>query len=121
MVTKGVLKDANGKALTKDDFRIIFKSPLLPEGPYSVLGSLPPELKDAIKTAFIDMPKKDKAAFASLSDGKDIEFAPHQRRRLRSDRRHGQVQRRPAQDWLVTNTASGAGSKRFRPVSLLGA
>ena len=75
MVTKGVLKDANGKALTKDDFRILFKSPLLPEGPYSVLGSLPPELKDAIKTAFLDMPKKDKAAFDALSDGKDIEFA----------------------------------------------
>jgi phosphonate transport system substrate-binding protein len=76
MITKGVLKDASGKALTKDDFRIVFKSDMLPEGPYSVLASLPDELKTAIKTALLDMPKKDKAAFDALSDGKDLEFAP---------------------------------------------
>jgi phosphonate transport system substrate-binding protein len=75
MITKGVLKDGNGKALTKDDFRVIFKSDFLPEGPYAVLGSLPDDLKAAIKAAFIDMPKNDKAAFDALSDGKDLEFA----------------------------------------------
>lgn len=76
MLTKGVLKNADGTPMKKEDFRIIFKSPLLPEGPYSVLGSLPDDLKAAIKQAFVDMPKKDKAAFDALSDGKDIEFAP---------------------------------------------
>jgi phosphonate transport system substrate-binding protein len=76
MLTKGVLKNADGTPMKKEDFRIIFKSPLLPEGPYSVLGSLPDDLKAAIKQAMVDMPQKDKAAFDGLSDGKDIEFAP---------------------------------------------
>jgi phosphonate transport system substrate-binding protein len=76
MITKGVLKDGSGNPMKKEDFRIVFKSDLLPEGPYSVLGSLPDDLKASIKQAFLDMPKKDKAAFDALSDGKDIEFAP---------------------------------------------
>jgi phosphonate transport system substrate-binding protein len=78
MITKHLLKDANGKELTKDDFRILFKSPLLFEGPFAVINTLPQDMKDAIKTAFLDMPKKDKAAFDSLSDGQDIEFVATQ-------------------------------------------
>lgn len=76
MLTKGVLKTADGAPMKKDDFRVIFKSEMLPEGPYSVLSSLPADLKASIQQAFIDMPKTDKAAFDALSDGKDIEFAP---------------------------------------------
>jgi phosphonate transport system substrate-binding protein len=76
MLTKGVLKNADGSAMKKADFRILFTSPLLPEGPYAVLASLPPDLKKSIGTALIEMNKKDKAAFDALSDGKDIEFAP---------------------------------------------
>lgn len=76
MITKGVLKDADGKPMTKEDFRIVFKSDFLPEGPYSVLASLPADLKKQIADAFIAMPKNDPKAFAGLSDGKDIEFAP---------------------------------------------
>ncbi|SHE93784.1 phosphonate transport system substrate-binding protein [Kaistia soli DSM 19436] len=76
MITKGVLKDADGKPMTKDDFRIVFKSDFLPEGPYSVLASLPADLKKQITEAFLTMPKNDPKAFAGLSDGKDIEFAP---------------------------------------------
>ena len=49
---------------------------MLPEGPYAVLGSLPDDLKAAIKQALLDMPTKDKAAFNGLSDGKDTEFVP---------------------------------------------
>lgn len=74
MITKGILKDANGKPLTKDDFRIVFKSDFLPEGPFAVLGSLPEKLKTDIKNAFLEMPKNDKAGFDALSDGKDKEF-----------------------------------------------
>lgn len=74
IIAKGLLKDANGKPLTKADFRIVFKSDFLPEGPFAVLDSLPNDLKDAIKQAFLDMPKKDKKGFDGLSDGKDIEF-----------------------------------------------
>ncbi|KAB2803523.1 phosphonate ABC transporter substrate-binding protein [Brucella anthropi] len=74
MVSRGVLKDADGKAMTKDDFRVIFKSDFLPEGPFAVLNTLPDQLKADIKQAFLDMPNKDKAGFDALSDGKDQEF-----------------------------------------------
>ncbi|MBV8825395.1 MAG: phosphonate ABC transporter substrate-binding protein [Bradyrhizobiaceae bacterium] len=68
MVTKGMAK--------KEDFRIIFKSGLLPGSPYARLSTLPDDLKAAIAKAFADAPTKDKAAFDRLSDGKDKEFVP---------------------------------------------
>jgi phosphonate transport system substrate-binding protein len=76
LLPKGLLKSADGKVLTKADFRVIFKSDFLPEGPYAILGSLPDDLKKLIKDAFLAMPAKDKVAFDALSDGKDLEFAP---------------------------------------------
>jgi phosphonate transport system substrate-binding protein len=66
MATKNLLK--------KDDFRIIYKSDLIPNSPYAYLASLPPDLKAAIAKAFFDAPTKAKAAFDKLSDGKDKEF-----------------------------------------------
>ncbi|MBV9079286.1 MAG: phosphonate ABC transporter substrate-binding protein [Methylobacteriaceae bacterium] len=74
MITKGLVKSADGKTLAKDDFRIVFKSDFLPEGPFAVLASLPDDLKAAIQTALLEAPKKDKPAFDKLSDGKDQEF-----------------------------------------------
>jgi len=74
MLAKGMLKNADGTPMKIEDFRIVFKSDLLPEGPFSALSSLPKEVKDAIRQAMLDAPKKDKAAFDRLSDGKDIEF-----------------------------------------------
>jgi phosphonate transport system substrate-binding protein len=68
MVAKGMAK--------KDDFRIVFKSGLLPGSPYAYLADLPPDLKQAIRAAFMAAPTKDKAAFDRLSDGKDKEFVP---------------------------------------------
>jgi len=68
MAAKGMAK--------KEDFRIIFKSGLLPGSPYAYLSDLPDELKKAIAKAFAEAPAKDKAAFDRLSDGKDIEFVP---------------------------------------------
>jgi len=68
MVTKGMAK--------KEDFRIVFKSGLLPGSPYAYLSNLPDDLKKSIVTAFTDAPTKDKAAFDRLSDGKDREFVP---------------------------------------------
>lgn len=76
MIAKGVLKDADGNPMKKEDFRVVFKSDFLPEGPYAALASLPADLKAALKQAFLDMPKKDADAFAALSDGKDTEFVP---------------------------------------------
>src|SRR5271165_5044925 len=66
MVKKGMAK--------KEDFRIIFKSELLPGSPYAYLSSLPDDLKQSIEQAFMAAPTKDKAAFDRLSDGKDKEF-----------------------------------------------
>ena len=66
MVTKGIAK--------KDDFRIVFKSDLLPGSPYAYLTDLPADLKKAILNAFIEAPIKNKAVFDRLSDGKDKEF-----------------------------------------------
>lgn len=68
MAKKGMVK--------KEDFRIIFKSGLLPNSPYAYLAALPDELKKSIVAAFHDAPTKDKAAFDRLSDGKDKEFVP---------------------------------------------
>jgi phosphonate transport system substrate-binding protein len=58
----------------KEDFRIIFKSELLPGSPYAYLSSLPDDLKQSIQKAFKAAPAKDKTAFDRLSDGKDREF-----------------------------------------------
>jgi phosphonate transport system substrate-binding protein len=76
MAEKGMLKDGSGKALKPEDFRVVFRSDLMPGDPYAVLSSLPADLKQAIKQAMLDMPKKDKAGFDALSDGKDLEFVP---------------------------------------------
>ncbi|MGQ3296998.1 phosphonate ABC transporter substrate-binding protein [Reyranella sp.] len=66
MVSKGLAK--------KEDFRIIYKSDLIPNSPFAYLASLPPDLKAAITKAFMESPTKAKAAFDKLSDGKDREF-----------------------------------------------
>src|SRR5215472_8703407 len=68
MVNKGMVK--------KEDFRRIFKTPILPGSPYAYLSDLPDDLKQAIVAAFKDAPTKDKAAFDKLSDGKDQGFVP---------------------------------------------
>jgi phosphonate transport system substrate-binding protein len=66
MVKKGLAK--------QEDFRIIYKSDLIPNSPFAYLASLPPDLKAAISKAFMESPTKAKAAFDKLSDGKDREF-----------------------------------------------
>src|SRR5262245_38538084 len=58
----------------KDDFRIIYKSELIPNSPYAYLADMPADLKAAIWKAFEEAPTKNKAAFDKLSDGKDKEF-----------------------------------------------
>jgi phosphonate transport system substrate-binding protein len=68
MDTKGMAK--------KENFRIIFKSELLPGSPYAYLSDLPDDLKKSIATTFAEAPTKDKVAFDRLSDGKDKEFVP---------------------------------------------
>ncbi|MET0221951.1 MAG: phosphonate ABC transporter substrate-binding protein, partial [Tardiphaga sp.] len=74
MLTKGMLKNADGSAMKKDDFRIIHKSALIINGPYAYSSDLPEDAKKAIEKAFFDAPTKDKAAFDKLSDGQKKGF-----------------------------------------------
>ncbi len=68
MAAKGMVKS--------EQFRMIFKSPLLPGAPCVYLTSLPDDLKGAIRRAFMEAPQKDPAAFDRLSGGKGRGFAP---------------------------------------------
>jgi phosphonate transport system substrate-binding protein len=76
MLAKNMVKSSDGKQLTKDDFRIIVKSDLIINSPYAYLSDLPEDMKAAIKKAFLDAADKDKEAFAKLSDGKNLPWAP---------------------------------------------
>ena len=68
MASKGMAK--------AEDFRVLWKSPVLPGSPYAWIKSLPADAKDAIRKAFIEAPTKNKAAFDKLSDGKGRGNAP---------------------------------------------
>ncbi|MCX7380968.1 MAG: phosphonate ABC transporter substrate-binding protein [Alphaproteobacteria bacterium] len=72
MLSKGMLKNADGSLMKKEDFRIVLTSDLIINSPTSYLSDMPEDLKAAIKAAFLDAPKKDKAAFDKLSDGKNL-------------------------------------------------
>ncbi|MGJ5178334.1 phosphonate ABC transporter substrate-binding protein [Bradyrhizobium oligotrophicum] len=76
MLTKGMLKNADGSAMKKEDFRIIHKSAPIINGPYAYNSDLPADLKEAIAKAFFEAPTKDKAAFDRLSDGQKKGFHP---------------------------------------------
>ena len=76
MLTKGMLKNADGTPMKKDDFRIIHKSAQIINGPYAYGSDLPDDLKAAIAKAFFEVPAKDKAAFDRLSDGQKKGFNP---------------------------------------------
>jgi len=66
---------ANKSMVKKDDFKIVFRSELIPGPPYAVLTSMPADLKAAIAKAFFDAPTKAPEAFKRLSDGKSPGFA----------------------------------------------
>lgn len=74
MLHKGMVKKPDGSMMKKEDFRIAWKSPLLPGSPFAYLADMPDEMKKAITKAFVEAPQKDKDAFAKLSDGKDLGF-----------------------------------------------
>ena len=76
MLTKGMLKNPDGSPMKKEDFRIVLKSELIINSPTAMLANLPPELKAAIRTAFLEAATKDEAAFKRLSDGKNQPYQP---------------------------------------------
>src|ERR1700753_3336915 len=76
MLTKGMVKNADGTPMKKEDFRIIVKSDFIINSPYAYLSDLPADMKAAIKQAFLDAPQKDPEAFKKLSDGKNKPWQP---------------------------------------------
>jgi phosphonate transport system substrate-binding protein len=76
MLSKGMLKNADGSPMKKEDFRIVLKSDTIINSPLAYLSDLPEDAKKAIAQAFFDADKKDHDAFAKLSDGKNKPWAP---------------------------------------------
>jgi phosphonate transport system substrate-binding protein len=76
MLTKGMLKNADGSPMKKEDFRIILKSDLIINSPTAMLSSLPDGLKAAIRAAWLNAATADKEAFDRLSDGKNLPWQP---------------------------------------------
>jgi phosphonate transport system substrate-binding protein len=76
MLNKGMLKNADGSPMKKEDFRIILTTDLIINSPTAMLTALPPDLKAAIKQAFLQAATKDKAAFDKLSDGLNRPWEP---------------------------------------------
>ena len=70
MLSKGMLKNADGSPMKYEDFRIIEKSEPILNGPLAYVSDLPPELKAKIADAFFNLRKNDKAAADKLYDGK---------------------------------------------------
>ena len=66
MERKGMAKAA--------DFRIILKSEQIVNSPMAYLGTLPADLKAAIKRAVLEISTKDKAAFDKIYEGKQLPF-----------------------------------------------
>jgi phosphonate transport system substrate-binding protein len=76
MLNKGMLKNADGSPMNKEDFRIILKSDLIINSPTAMLSSLPDGLKAAIRAAWLNAATADKEAFDRLSDGKNLPWQP---------------------------------------------
>ena len=76
MINKGMLKKSDGTPLKYEDFRIVWKSPLLAGSPFAYLNDMPDDLKKATAQAFYDAHKNDPESFKKLSDGKDLAFVP---------------------------------------------
>ena len=76
MLGKGMVKNTDGTPMKKEDFRVIVKSDLIINSPYAYLTDLPDDLKAAIRKAFFDAAKNDKAMFDKLSDGKNRPWEP---------------------------------------------
>jgi phosphonate transport system substrate-binding protein len=60
--------------VSADDFRIVFKSDLIPGSPISVLASRPQQMKDAIRNALLVVHTADPAAFSRITDGKYLRY-----------------------------------------------
>ena len=66
-----VIHTVDRKGMAKAaDFRIIFKSEQIVNSPFAYLTTLPAELRAAIRSAVLEMPERDRAAFDAIYEGK---------------------------------------------------
>ena len=70
MLTKGMLKNADGTLMKYEDFRIILKSEPILNGPLAVPSDMPADLKAKIADAFFNVRARDRAAADKIYDGK---------------------------------------------------
>jgi len=71
-----LLRMARKEMVKAADFRIIFKSDQIVNSPTAYLSTLPEELKTAIRTAVLEMPVRDPAAFNRIYEGKQKPWEP---------------------------------------------
>lgn len=67
---------ANKGMVEKDDFRIVWKTPLLPGSPLVYLNSLSEACRAAIQEAFVEMNERSPETYRKFNDGKGLGFAP---------------------------------------------
>ena len=63
LFAKGQLKNVDGTAMRRDDFRVMLKSEMIMNSPIAYLSDLPEDVKAMIRRAMLEAPIRDKAAF----------------------------------------------------------
>jgi len=68
MATKGMAR--------AEDFRIVFRSDLIPGSPIAMMTSMPADMRMQVRQAFIDAAQKGRDAFLRISDGNATSYVP---------------------------------------------
>ncbi len=101
MLTKGMLKNSDGTAMKKEDFRIIHKSAAILNGPYAVLTDMPADLKAAIEKAFFDASDQGQGCVRSPVGWPEAGLRSGHHEGLERHHRTDQVRRQPPQEESV--------------------
>ena len=70
LLARGNLKNADGTAMRRDDFRVVAKSELIANAPITYLSDMPDDLKALIRRAMLEAPMRDRTAFEKVYEGK---------------------------------------------------
>lgn len=62
--------------LDMSDLRIVWKSDLIPEGPYVARKALPQEAKDLFRQVLLDLADRDRACFEGIVGGEAVDYQP---------------------------------------------
>ncbi len=107
MLTKGMLKNADGTPMKKEDFRIVHKSAPILNGPYAVLTDMPADLKVAIEKAFFEAPGQGQGRLRQAVRRTEEGFQPGDHQGLGRHGRTDQVRRQPSQEEGLLIAAKG--------------